>query len=148
MYHFMAGAKDTSSMAKTQAVKTIYILTVVLLGCVASRSVIGWRLPPSNSTQITDVALTTAIRTSDSCYVSDAPAGDNCWHCYRLHYPRRTAQYIVGVEPARKVAQWRLVIIKTKCRRFRQLHGATTSCPWNFYWASDALAPSRRVALS
>jgi len=37
----MAGAKDTSSMAKMQAVKTIYILTVVLLGCVASRSVIG-----------------------------------------------------------------------------------------------------------
>ena len=20
-------------------------------------------------------------------------AGDNCWHCYRLHYPRRPAQY-------------------------------------------------------
>jgi len=32
----------------------IYLLTVVLLGCVASRPVTGWRLPPSNSTQITD----------------------------------------------------------------------------------------------
>ena len=33
---------------------SINILTVVLQGCVASRPVIGWRLPHSNSTQITD----------------------------------------------------------------------------------------------
>ena len=32
----------------------IYIRTVVLLGCIANRPVIGWRLPHSNSTQITD----------------------------------------------------------------------------------------------
>jgi len=30
------------------------VLAVVLLWCVASQPVIGWRLPPSNSTQITD----------------------------------------------------------------------------------------------
>ena len=34
-------------------------------------------------------------------------AGDNCWHCYRLHYPRRPAQYIINVKPARSEAGWR-----------------------------------------
>ena len=32
----------------------IYVITVVLPRCVASRPIIGWRLPHSNSTQITD----------------------------------------------------------------------------------------------
>ena len=32
----------------------IYLSTIVLQGCVASQSVTGWRLPHSNSTQITD----------------------------------------------------------------------------------------------
>ena len=47
----------------------ICILTALMLGCVASRPVIGWRLPPSNSTQVgvasagllNDELLTTAI---------------------------------------------------------------------------------------
>jgi len=30
-------------------------------------------------------------------------------HCYRLHYPRRPAQYIASVKPARSDATWRLV---------------------------------------
>jgi len=34
--------------------RRIYILTVVLLGCVVSRPVIGWRLPHSSCTRITD----------------------------------------------------------------------------------------------
>ena len=52
----------------------LYPLTAVLLGCVASRRVIGWRLCPSNSTSAT----------YDSCCVSDACR----WHCYRLDFPR------------------------------------------------------------
>jgi len=47
----------------------IYILTDVLLGCVASRPVIGWRLCPSNSTQM---GVASAVGTCDSCCVSDA----------------------------------------------------------------------------
>ena len=46
----------------------IDILAVVLLGCVASRPVIGWRLPHNNSTQITDGCGFG----HDSCCVSDA----------------------------------------------------------------------------
>jgi len=70
-------------LQRTVAIR--YILTVVLLGCVASRPVTGWRLPPSNSTQITDnVWRRPAV-------VFQMHAGDNCWHCYRLNYPRRPA---------------------------------------------------------
>jgi len=36
-------------------------------------------------------------------------AGNNCWHCYRLHYPRRPAQYIIGVKPTGSEAMWRPV---------------------------------------
>ena len=39
-------------------------------------------------------------------------AGDNCRHCYRPHYPRRPAQYITSVKPARSEATWQLVKIK------------------------------------
>ena len=46
----------------------IDILAVVLLGCVASRPVIGWRLPHNNSTQITHGCGFG----HDSCCVSDA----------------------------------------------------------------------------
>jgi len=48
--------------------RRIDILAVVLLGCVASRPVIGWRLPHNNSTQITDGCGFG----HDSCCVSDA----------------------------------------------------------------------------
>jgi len=38
-------------------------------------------------------------------------AGDNCWHCFRLHYPRLPAQYIIIVKPSRSEATWRLVAL-------------------------------------
>jgi len=37
-------------------------------------------------------------------------SGDNCWHCYRLHYPRRPVQYIISFKPARSEATWRFVL--------------------------------------
>jgi len=62
-------------MPETRSVR-IYISTVVLIGCVASRPVIGWRLFPSNSTQTTDgcgvYASATDIGTYTSCCISDA----------------------------------------------------------------------------
>ena len=75
----------------------------MLLRCVASRPVTGWRLPPSNSTQITD-----------GCGVGHGHRDIwqllcfRWWHCYRLHYSRRPAQYIISVKPARSesVLQW------------------------------------------
>jgi len=57
----------------------IYILTAVLLGCVASRPVIGWQLCRSNST----------LLTGGCCF--GRIIARYCWHCYRLHYPRRPA---------------------------------------------------------
>ena len=77
----------------------IYILTAVLLGCIASWPVTGWRLCPNNSTQITDGCgidhdHPSAMGTRQLLYSRCMqPAGDNCWHCYRLHYSRRPARY-------------------------------------------------------
>jgi len=62
-------------MSSLSAFMSILILTVVLLllGCVVSRPVIGWRLPPSNSTQITDGCSVGHDGVGhDSCCVSDA----------------------------------------------------------------------------
>jgi len=54
----------------------MYISTErLMLGCVASRPVTGWRLCPSNSTRITDGCGQQASATHDSCCVSDAG-----WH--------------------------------------------------------------------
>ena len=34
------------------------------------------------------------------------------WHgCYRLHYPRRSAQCIISVKPARSEVTWQLVTL-------------------------------------
>jgi len=77
----------------------IYLLTVVLLGCVASRPVISWRLCHSDSTQITDGCR------SASCCVSDA------WHCSRLHFPWWPTKYITSVKPAWSEATWWLVVL-------------------------------------
>jgi len=55
------------------------------------------------------VASAAAIETYDICCVSDVCRRYNYWHCYRLHYSRRPARYIVSVEPARSEAPWRLV---------------------------------------
>ena len=41
-------------LANDREKQSVYILTAVLLGCVASRLVIGWRLYPNNSTATTD----------------------------------------------------------------------------------------------
>ena len=89
----------------------MYILTVVLLGCVASPSVIGWRLCPSNSTQIThgcgvghwDIRqLLCFSRRIARC----------CWYSYLLQsLPATTGPYIITLKPARSEATWRLVIL-------------------------------------
>ena len=71
--------------------------------CVASRPVIGWwQHAPSNATLYRWVWNQTTV-------VFQIHAGDNCRHCYRLHYPRRPAQYITSVKPARSEATWQLV---------------------------------------
>ena len=81
--------------------------------CVASRPVIGCRLlppPRSNSTEITDgrgVGQLLRFR----CM----PA-DNCWHCYRLHYPRRLVQYAIIVKPAQSETNYSLRDARTGIR--------------------------------
>jgi len=57
----------------------IWILTAVLPGYVASNRWL-WRLPRPSGYMTADVL--------------QMHASDNCWHCYRLHYPRRPAQSV------------------------------------------------------
>jgi len=45
----------------TEQRRTVCILTAVLLGRVASRSVVGRRLPPSNSTQVAPAGTTAVV---------------------------------------------------------------------------------------
>jgi len=100
-------------MPETRSVR-IYISTVVLIGCVASRPVIGWRLFPSNSTQTTDgCGVWRRPRTSGHipAVVFQMHASENCY-CYRLHYPRRSVRYIISVKLARSEATQRLWIIR------------------------------------
>ena len=78
----------------------IYILTAVLLGCVASRPVIGWQLRRSNSTQITEGVASRHV----TAVVFQMHAGDNCWYCYHLNY-----QYIVFIMSPWSEVMWQLV---------------------------------------
>jgi len=79
-------------------IASICLSTVVLLGRVASRPVIGRRLPPSNSTQITDGCRVGHDGVGhNSCCVSDAITHDE------------RPQYIISVKLARSEATWRLV---------------------------------------
>jgi len=50
---YVVDVRQTQQHSACETVRDV-ILTAVLLRCVASRSVIGWRLFPSNSTQIID----------------------------------------------------------------------------------------------
>ena len=50
---YVVDVRQTQQQSACETVRDV-ILTAVLLRCVASRSVIGWRLFPSNSTQIID----------------------------------------------------------------------------------------------
>ena len=61
--------------------------------------------------------------TRRSVYIHHVHAGDNCWHCYRLHYPRRPAQYINSVKPtpAWSETPWRLVDFGV-CQNARMWH--------------------------
>ena len=47
---------------------------------------------------------------SASCCVLDA-SGDNCWHCYRLPYPQRPAQYIISIKLSWSEVTWLLVYV-------------------------------------
>jgi len=70
------------------------------------------------------------------CFRCTQSACDNCRHRYRLHYPRRPAQYIISVKPERSEATWRLVnfwqMTSTYCGSlWRRLHGAIpTASEW------------------
>jgi len=48
---YYLGYKNVCPVLEWRLSSAIYLVTVVSLWCVASRPVIGWRLPPSNSTQ-------------------------------------------------------------------------------------------------
>ena len=79
----------------------------MLLGCVASRPVIGCRLCRSNSTHwVWRWPRVAAV-------VLQMHAGNNCRHCYRLRYPQPSGQCIDSVKPARSESTWRLVDPKT-----------------------------------
>ena len=75
----------------------------MLVGCVTSRSVIGWRLLPSHSVHIKMGAVATPSRPR--------------WRrprqplCFRCNYPRRPALCIISVKPKRSEATWRLVFL-------------------------------------
>jgi len=81
--------------------------SVLLLGCVASRPVIGGLLCSSNSTKITD-GVASATMTSAMTAVVFQMLDTVIWH--GLHYPRRPAQYIISIKPARSEATWQLVL--------------------------------------
>jgi len=81
--------------------------SVLLLGCVASRPVIGGLLCSSNSTKITD-GVASATMTSAMTAVVFQMLDTVIWH--GLHYPRRPAQYIISIKPARSKATWQLVL--------------------------------------
>ena len=68
--HRALSAAVTPSVNRRHSI-IAYLLTAALLGCVASRPVIGWRLCPSNSTQV-QMGVASTIGTYDSCCVSDA----------------------------------------------------------------------------
>jgi len=80
----------------------IYILTAELRRCVASRPVIGWLLPPW---QLHTYNRWLWRRQRQSGHITavvfQMHVGDNYFQCYRLHYPRWPARYIISVEPAR-----------------------------------------------
>jgi len=89
----------------------IYILTAVLLERVASRPVISWLLWCCSNSTHTHGLLYPLVSTPGSmnrwawrrpAVVFHTQAGDNCRHCYRLHYPRRPARYITGVKEAKR----------------------------------------------
>ena len=83
-------ATDTDKMYR------ICVSTVMLLGCVASRPVIGWRRPP----------IVTAIGTFDSCYFSD-----------HITYDVRPNNYVTSVKPAQSETTWLLVVFfRQRCQ--------------------------------
>ena len=60
----------------------------------------------------------TVARQRRDCDLNPGPSvGDNCRRRYRLRYPRRPAQYIASVRPARNEATWRLVDIRYPSER-------------------------------
>ena len=59
--HLLMTSSSSVVSNYTEQRRTVCILTAVLLGRVASRSVVGRRLPPSNSTQVAP-AGTTAVQ--------------------------------------------------------------------------------------
>ena len=85
--------------------------------CVASRPVIGWRLCPGNSTEITDGCGTGQLL---------------CFRCQTLiayiTNDDRPNNYIISAKPARSEATWRLVCTGNKSP---QLHGfSVLFCSW------------------
>ena len=72
---------------------------------------------PSNSIQI-----------KDGCGVGQMlcfrcmQAGDSCWHCYRLHYPRRPAQYIISVAACLIYRETRTTVQKRETPPIQHTH--------------------------
>jgi len=119
-------------MPETRSVR-IYISTVVLIGCVASRPVIGchWSLSLDGCSLATPHRSYDLMALYKSAYyyyyygvwrrprtsghipavVFQMHASENCY-CYRLHYPRRSVRYIISVKLARSEATQRLWIIR------------------------------------